>query len=546
MSANSTSNSQKLRLNFHYFDQECDFGIETEDGQRIRKKKTPGRKPNPPTTEEKRAQNRASQRAYRLRESQRKQEFEREKQHLVEEINNLKRKLTQSKYEADYLRAIVLHLTLNSLAQKGSVPYAWADDDDSLPNMTGDQFFTNKESTWECPPLLRVILEKGRIVDLGKAMCNTFQVNESICSGKKFIKDLTSYGVCISDESIYLNKNSQELERNFSIQPERMVPQETTKCTSENKQDSAPLTISTHEGGEAELEEIIPTNDNQLLAYKKPLRGVLLTTPSLKTADDFIDMPPLQALHVLRLQLKLCSILGVSINATLIPTTLQKIVPHDIRIDYVPDDSIRDRMILYQDYYDVDECFECLTKNTIFMGGDIRIIKNWSLQTPEYSSKFWFFSHEFIDQSNTYHFINPIDVINQEYSENDDCTESNSSQYSNTNACNGFRTTSPIVPNLQWTSGQCYQVSYDLGLNTAGISDVTVDLYDAQTNTSVNTLVLNEPTTSLGTTKPFNLNASKSGRYYYLVTFSNQGCAPMKTVTFQVNYNPNSSPAVCE
>lgn len=86
-------------------------------------------------------------------------------------------------------------------------------------------------------------------------------------------------------------------------------------------------------------------------------------------------------------------------------------------------------MILYQDYYDVDECFECLTKNTIFMGGDIRIIKNWSLQTPEYSSKFWFFSHEFIDQSNTYHFINPIDVINQEYSENDDCTESNSSQY---------------------------------------------------------------------------------------------------------------------
>lgn len=322
MSANSTSNSQKIRLNFHYFDQECDFGIETEDGQRIRKKKTPGRKPNPPTTEEKRAQNRASQRAYRLRESQRKQEFEREKQHLVEEINNLKRKLTQSEYEADYLRAIVLHLTLSSLAQKGSVPYAWADDDDSLPNMTGDQSFTNKESPWGCPPLLRVILENGQIVDLSKAMCNTFQVNESICSGRKFIKDLSSYGVCIS-ESIYMNKKSQELERNFSMQPERMVLQETTKCTSENKQDSALLTISTHEG-EAEPEEIIPTADNQLFVYKKPLRGVLLTTPSLKTADDFIDMPPLQALHVLRLQLKVCSILGASINASLIPSKKKK------------------------------------------------------------------------------------------------------------------------------------------------------------------------------------------------------------------------------
>lgn len=57
-------------------------------------------------------------------------------------------------------------------------------------------------------------------------------------------------------------------------------------------------------------------------------------------------------------------------------------------------------MILFRDYFDIDECFNFLTGNTIFMGGDIRDSRNWVL-SPEYSLKFWFLSHQLVDQGST-------------------------------------------------------------------------------------------------------------------------------------------------
>ncbi|KAI9262065.1 hypothetical protein BY458DRAFT_515354 [Sporodiniella umbellata] len=111
--------------------------------------------------------------------------------------------------------------------------------------------------------------------------------------------------------------------------------------------------------------------------------------------------------------------------------------------------------------------------------------------------------------------------------------------------CKGFRITSPTKSGLQWTSGQCYQVSYDVGANSPGTS-LSVDVYNAQTNAKVSTVVKKQATNSLGATPQFNLNVPKTGDYYYQVTFNNGGsCAPIKSVTFHVTYNPNSPPAQC-
>jgi hypothetical protein len=114
-------------------------------------------------------------------------------------------------------------------------------------------------------------------------------------------------------------------------------------------------------------------------------------------------------------------------------------------------------------------------------------------------------------------------------------------------ACRGFRITSPTLSGLQWTAGQCYQVSYDIGANPPSSSyTVSVDLYNASNNKKVASLVKNEPTSSIGATKPFNMDAPSTGTYYYLVIFNNgKGCAPKKSVTFHVTYNPNSPPATC-
>ncbi|CAO3697236.1 unnamed protein product [Rhizopus stolonifer] len=123
MSTNSDSSTQPNQFTFQHFDQECDFGVVTEDGQCIRKRKKPGRKPNPSSTEKRRAQNRDSQRAYRQRERNRKQEFEKEKGYYVDEIRNLKKKLAQSEYEAKYLRAIASFDTFILDRTRNSTPF---------------------------------------------------------------------------------------------------------------------------------------------------------------------------------------------------------------------------------------------------------------------------------------------------------------------------------------------------------------------------------------------------------------------------------------
>ncbi|KAI7897309.1 uncharacterized protein EV154DRAFT_390139, partial [Mucor mucedo] len=143
--------------------------------------------------------------------------------------------------------------------------------------------------------------------------------------------------------------------------------------------------------------DVQPPISQALTVHRKPIIGVISEPPSLKTSEDFVNMPSLQALHILRLQLKLGSILGNLIPAALLPTALQRVIPHDIRIDFVPGASIRDRMIIFQDYYNVDDCFQFLTQKSVFMGGDVRDTRNWVVD-PKYSLQFWFISHLLVDQ----------------------------------------------------------------------------------------------------------------------------------------------------
>jgi hypothetical protein len=96
---------------------------------------------------------------------------------------------------------------------------------------------------------------------------------------------------------------------------------------------------------------------------------------------------------------------------------LQRVIPHDHRIDYIPSAAIRDRMIIFQDYYNIDDCFEFLTLNTVFKGGDVRDSRNWVVD-PKYSMKYWFICHQLVEQ--TYDdCINDegVDHINKVYME---------------------------------------------------------------------------------------------------------------------------------
>lgn len=86
-----------------------------------------------------------------------------------------------------------------------------------------------------------------------------------------------------------------------------------------------------------------------------------------------------------------------------------------MRIDYIPSAAIRDRMIIFQDYYDMDNCFQYLTNTTVFMGGDVRDSRNWVID-PAYSMKYWFICHQLVDHNyDDCIDMERVDRINREY-----------------------------------------------------------------------------------------------------------------------------------
>lgn len=55
---------------------------------------------------------------------------------------------------------------------------------------------------------------------------------------------------------------------------------------------------------------------------------------------------------------------------------------------------MRDRMILYRDQFDLDDCFRCLLSGSVFHGGDPAISGNWQLPA-EFFEKFWFLTIDY-------------------------------------------------------------------------------------------------------------------------------------------------------
>jgi hypothetical protein len=350
MSSGETPNEpHQNRFSFQYFDQECDFGIENADGERVRKRKKPGRKPNPPTIQERRAQNRAAQKAFREREQQRREEKERQWLDYSKEIKSLKKQLAATQYEAKYLKACVLHLTLACLTHRGSVPHIWTESRIIPSNSHGEykkpifapygQNIINE--AYQTPALLDMLLENHYIVDFEKAAAASTSQHSAFVNYKKRCEidpnlSFSAYQSYISEDVIFMNRSSQEPKHSFprpkkrrssstasselsSMQNSRLPPPPTAPLPSQQQ-----VPISDNSGFSPPPQESnhsSPYNSNSqaLTVHKKPIVGVIFEPPALKTSEDFVNMPTLQALHILRLQLKLGSILGNMTAATLLP-----------------------------------------------------------------------------------------------------------------------------------------------------------------------------------------------------------------------------------
>ncbi|KAI7904175.1 uncharacterized protein BX663DRAFT_504178 [Cokeromyces recurvatus] len=73
----------------------------------------------------------------------------------------------------------------------------------------------------------------------------------------------------------------------------------------------------------------------------------------------------------------------------LTPTELQRRIPHDPRIDLIPGPTMRDYMIIFQDFYDTNELFRFLLESAVFIGGELGNPDCWFVP-PSFIAKYWF------------------------------------------------------------------------------------------------------------------------------------------------------------
>jgi hypothetical protein len=312
-----SAGSSQSRFSFQHFNPEYDIGIVNEHGERVRKRKRPGRKSNPPSVEERREQNRVAQKIFREKEQRRREKQEQERRQLSNEIFRLRKKLAEVEYEANYLRGYALQLSLACLLHRGSVPYIWSErcfyDRHTTPVFTQSTRPEMKSfaELYQVPRLFEMILgENQQILDFDNALA-AIDYTRRESSATSFLK-------CIPPDEFILNTKRQE--------PVCVFPKRTDEDQSNDDFVEASIEDDNSSSSETavDTERIkdsnIPSENNSLISFQKPVRGVIHETPTLKTTDDLTDIPAMQALHVVRLQLKMSSILGTTTPAVLLPS----------------------------------------------------------------------------------------------------------------------------------------------------------------------------------------------------------------------------------
>lgn len=148
---------------FEHFDPEMELGQVDENGQPIRLRKKPGRKPNPPSAAQRKAQNRAAQRAFRERKRREMRDAETSvkkcmhaRDMAIKESERLQRRLDELQYENNYLKGYVLTLKMACIANKVHIPKFW--DTGVTDSIGADELTFSK--TKHVPQQLEFFLDK--------------------------------------------------------------------------------------------------------------------------------------------------------------------------------------------------------------------------------------------------------------------------------------------------------------------------------------------------------------------------------------------------
>lgn len=397
---------------------EQDASSPQQSTQPIKVRKKPGRKPNPASPALRKAQNRAAQRAFRERKERHMRELEiaikqireqRDKLHVENEQLKADQEIMRS--ENWYLKGIVLTLQLvcfqHNLVIPQHGPYineqALSVLAQSIPESISTYISVNASNKLPIPSKLfgyrHTMKQRDRYLSSGSIV-------------------ITKEGIhSVPDRSSQQQQPVQPPPLSKSV-PETVPLRRGSTSTPDNVYDS---TFPTVEDLVHPLENVLEDEQEQSTSSMPPLspgsvdsesellqslNSPLATPMNTMTAESKVPRPVmlteepltsnLAAIQTLRLRLRLQSacVRMDSVPFAIQPTILQLTIPHDPRIDLIPTPHMRDRMILFRDQFDLDDCFRCLLGHSVFHGGDPAIAANWQLP-PEFFEKYWFLTIDY-------------------------------------------------------------------------------------------------------------------------------------------------------
>ncbi|KAG2213146.1 hypothetical protein INT47_011295, partial [Mucor saturninus] len=362
---------------FEHFDPEMELGQTDEHGQPIRIRKKPGRKPNPPSAAQRKAQNRAAQRAFRERKRREMRDAETSvkrcmhaRDMAIRESERLQRRLDELQYETNYLKGYVLTLKMACIANKVHIPKFW---DTGVTDAIGADELTFSK-TKNVPQQLEFFLDKKmNIVGLTE--------EDTLVSSLSATSPPSS--VLSSPESSSLSSEDDDFDMNQHLAT--IAPQLANHLENSFLQQL----LNTDLVGENHLSNCGVTDIDQVLDPKtgQPRTTTESNIPFTVSPNKKL-LPPMTPIDAIR-QMRSIRNLAHGTRALFTPTELQSSIRHDTRIDVVPGAALRDLMILYQDFYDANELFAYLAESSVFLGGEVGNPDAWFVP-PSFYKRYWF------------------------------------------------------------------------------------------------------------------------------------------------------------
>ncbi|KAI8342696.1 hypothetical protein BC941DRAFT_413600 [Chlamydoabsidia padenii] len=394
------------------------------NGNPIKIRKKPGRKPNPASPALRKAQNRAAQRAFRERKERHLRDLENTIRTLREQRNSTAKELKKTKnrlevYKTEnwYLKGVML--TLQFMCMHHNI---------------------------DLPPHTPYLAEEA-LVEMGKTHPHAIEayVNAYTRNNINLKPNLTAHFANLSasehkndgkskaapstpcldnlslDNNNNNNNNTNQMDSADSISsppplippPDEMDHQMMTKEEETQRQQqpghddraSTPSAMSVSTAPVFEHEDVAKWTMDDAEEDDEDEKDAILAATSSMGAIQRIRLQ-------LRVQSTLSTISGDHLpSVRLQPTLLQLAIAHDPRIDLIPAPQMRDRMIIFRDLLNYDDVFTLLLNGAVYHGGDPTLSQSWELP-PSFHSEYWFLSSRYdLDTTNRWRRLKNLPEI---------------------------------------------------------------------------------------------------------------------------------------